>query len=132
MAARLLRQRLAWGYFNVLLVTNGGNRCCRLEECYGEFAAVLDAYLERHPSTVVATVDGSDVNGCHTTFAEQLSRVDVHFVREPVPDCPACAAQAEASKPTGKEHRALWEAMVRPFRGHPPANPVFALAQAPR
>ena len=132
MMRQLLEHRLGRGYFNVLLVTNGGNRCCRLDECYRDAAAVLNRYIARHPHAVVVTVDGSDVNGCHTTFAEQLSRVDLHFVREPVAACPACAAQAEASKPMGKAHLALWEALVRPFRGHPAANPIHALAREPR
>ena len=99
---RLLRElldaRLEAGYFNALVVTTAGNGCCELTRCYGaDVADVLNRYLAKWPRTVVATVDGNDdvvpwpnasggasrgFWGCHTTFEDQLARVDVHFLRE--------------------------------------------------
>ena len=92
-----MARRLEAGYFNVLIVTGAGNSCCGVGRCYGaDTPRILNDYLRRHPETVVATVDGSDLHGsckaagggrractnCHATFEAELDRVDLHFMRE--------------------------------------------------
>ncbi|KAL1530927.1 hypothetical protein AB1Y20_001818 [Prymnesium parvum] len=91
----LLLRRLEEGYFNVILVTTCSNRQCDLRGCYGVSAAsAIRDYLRRNrATTAVATVDGNDVHGevaspCHTTFADQLPWVDLHFLREVDPNSP--------------------------------------------
>ncbi|KAL3893627.1 MAG: hypothetical protein SGPRY_014099 [Prymnesium sp.] len=81
-----LREGLQRGRFNMLIVTTANNRECRLAALYGPSTAeVLNDYISRF-SPVVVTVDGNDIGGCRTTFSEELSRVDVHFLREVVVD----------------------------------------------
>ena len=82
-----LRRRLDAGYFNMIILTNQANRCCELARCYGaDVPRIINEYLRRHGNrTAVATVDGSDgFGGCggRATFANELDRVDVHFLRE--------------------------------------------------
>jgi hypothetical protein len=81
-----LRRRLESGYFNAIIVTTQANKCCEVAKCYGrEVTALLNAYIRRQGNrTVVATVDGSDgFGGCQgATFAAELERIDVHFLRE--------------------------------------------------
>ena len=85
--ARLLRRRLAAGAFDVVVVANGGDRCCAMDACYPGARAAVNDYLDRFPATRVATIDGNDLDACHTDFAAQLrGRVDAHFCREPAPD----------------------------------------------
>merc|ERR1712238_360630 len=79
----LMHSRLAAGYFNVLVVTNARNLFCNIANEYGQdVLSTLNGYLDSFPNTVVVTVDGSDFCGCHTTFADQLRHVDLHFRRE--------------------------------------------------
>ena len=98
MAARLqhelMQHRLREGYFNVLIIATCSNRQCNLDECYGAGATrAIETYVWRHAETTsVVTLDGNDLFAphnnrqqrplCHTTFAEQLPFVDVHFLRE--------------------------------------------------
>merc|ERR1712228_872119 len=78
----LMHSRLAAGYFNVVVVTNARNLFCNIASDYGhDVLSTLNGYLESFPNTVVVTVDGSDFCGCHTTFADQLRHVDLHFPR---------------------------------------------------
>eukprot|EP00240_Pyramimonas_obovata_P005232 CAMPEP_0118956394 /NCGR_PEP_ID=MMETSP1169-20130426/61555_1 /TAXON_ID=36882 /ORGANISM="Pyramimonas obovata, Strain CCMP722" /LENGTH=415 /DNA_ID=CAMNT_0006904421 /DNA_START=324 /DNA_END=1571 /DNA_ORIENTATION=- len=105
--------RLQAGQIDLVIVTNGENAFCKLEDFdlgprtqyIGNLANslgytysrrgssmslvhrnglrnMLNDYLTRNKLAVVATVDGSDIHGCHGTFAEELPRVDLHFVRE--------------------------------------------------
>ena len=56
-----------------------------MDQCYPGARAAVNAYLDANPETVVVTVDGNDLDACHTDFKSQLDgRVDVHFAREPV------------------------------------------------
>jgi len=81
-----LKRRLAAGYFNLIVVTTQSNKCCGLSRCYGaEVSRALNEYIGRTGNaTAVATVDASDgFGGCGgATFAKELERVDVHFLRE--------------------------------------------------
>ena len=44
---------------------------------------LLDAYIAKH-NPVVAVIDGSDIEGCHTFFSAErpIRKVDVWFIRE--------------------------------------------------
>ena len=80
-------ERLRAGYFNVLVVAQASNTCCGVAACYGRnVLTALNSYIERKSAEggalVVVTVDGGDIDGCHTTLADELLRVDVHFLRE--------------------------------------------------
>ena len=81
-----LRRRLDAGYFNGIVVTSQANKCCGIRRCYGdEVLRTLNAYIrKRGNATAVATVDGSDgFGGCGgTTMANELERIDAHFLRE--------------------------------------------------
>ena len=82
-----LRRRLDGGYFNLLIATTQANKCCGLGRCYGDdVPRLLNAYLRQHGNrtVAVATVDGSDgFGGCGgATFANELERIDAHFLRE--------------------------------------------------
>jgi len=78
--------RLGIGYYNIIIFTTHGNSCCNLSDC---FAPPLLQYLYHlitaTPEIIVVTVDGNDIDGCHTDFRDQLPRVDLHFSREASP-----------------------------------------------
>jgi len=79
----LMHSRLGLGYFNVIVVTNARNLFCDIASEYGhDVLSTLNGYLDSFPNTAVVTVDGSDFCGCHTTYADQLRHVDLHFRRE--------------------------------------------------
>lgn len=87
--ATLMEERLRIGYFDLVIITNGGSSCCDLKACYGQrFVQTLIAYFRQFPHAALATVDGNDGrpptrHSCHTTFQGQLAKnVDVHFARE--------------------------------------------------
>ena len=86
------------GYFNLIVVTDGSNKCCKLADCFGDVQTTINAYLVQFPATRVVTVDGNDVTHrgrptCHPTYADELARVDMHFMREAVPDSLPTGAQ---------------------------------------
>jgi len=90
-----MHHRLKAGYFNTIIVTNSGNRGCNLAKDY-RARDTLVTYLERFPNTAVASVDGNDLCGCHTSFSDQLPHVDLFFMRE-----------ADDNNPCTKRHAPL-------------------------
>jgi len=78
------KRRLREGFFNLIILANAHNECCRADECFHGARKTISAYLERFGENVtIATVDGSDSHGCHNGLWRDLPRTHVHFVREP-------------------------------------------------
>jgi len=83
----LTNERLMKGYFNIVIVTTFGNSCCNFTKCF-QMPLTIDVvrrYIEQ-TNAIVVTVDGNDIQGCHTDFQDQLPRVDLHFLREADPE----------------------------------------------
>ena len=81
-----IRERMqSAGSYDLLIVSNEANQYCSFGHSSSQLPMerleLFNAYLERNPRTAVATVDGSDVMGCHDQF-NQLRSVDAHFQRE--------------------------------------------------
>jgi hypothetical protein len=86
----LTTERLAGGYFNVIIFMNGANGNCNMRDYamgikkYANSSSILYNYQKMY-NPIVIVVDGNDIDlGCHTFFEADVHQLQyhLHFIRE--------------------------------------------------
>lgn len=77
-----LQERLDTGFFNMIVLTNAGNKYCTLHEYFRDRPAaqrsVLSNYQQKF-NPLVVVVDGSDILGCHVFPHDEKYGLHYHF-----------------------------------------------------